>query len=282
MSNRNIVVLGADGLLASDLIELLQYDGTAVVRVYSKELCDVTKYKNVYYNLVGETTHVINCAALNDIELCEKSPELATAVNDKAVKNLTEVCLDNKIHLTHFSTAQVYNGNKLEPYLENDPTEPLSVYAKSKLAGDSHVLSMGDKGLVIRTNWLFGKFRPNLVNTVMSNLEKNIVTELEDDEIGNPTYTLDLANTVLSLALSNKSGTYNVTNSEQCSKYELGMKLAEYLEKKDLIKAKKSTNVLMPKFTVLSNNRLIQTLPETLRPWHSALYQYLLEVGKVQ
>jgi dTDP-4-dehydrorhamnose reductase len=273
----NVAVLGSDGLLASDLVEMLQYE-SSTVRGYTKDLYDVTKKKS-QYNLIGEVTHIFNCSAVKDCQDLEK----AAAVNDNAVKDLAELCLENEIHLTHFSTAEVFDGAKGVPYSENDVTSPLSTYGKTKLAGESHVLAMGDKGLVIRSNWLFGKYRDNLVNFIMREIEVNNEVILENDEIGNPTYSMDLSNAAIILALNNKSGLYNVTNSGSCSKYELGLKIAEYLNvDKNLIKAKKFDSLERPKYSLLSPDRLEKTVPDKLRSWEKALYQYLLEIGKVQ
>jgi len=277
----NIAVLGSDGLLASDLIELLQYEG-GTVRAYTKDLCDITK-GNLQYSLVGEVTHIFNCAAFTDVNAAESNPEAATEVNDKAVKTLADICLENKIHLTHFSTAQIFDGVKGIPYSENDVPSPLSVFAKSKIAGEGHVLAMGDKGLVIRSNWLFGKYRDNLVNFIMREIEDKREVTLEEDEIGTPTYTMDLASVAILFALSNKFGLFNITNTGSCSKYELGLKIAECLNAdKKLIKAKKSENALVPKYSILAPDRLSKTIPEKMRSWDKALYQYLLEIGKVQ
>ena len=274
---KNVIILGADGLLASDIIEMIQYDGGASIRSYSKQLCDITTHKNVYFNLIGETTHVINCAAITDINYCEQNAEKAYEVNETAVKNLVEICLENHIHLTHFSTAEVFDGTKPEPYLENDQVSPLSIYAKSKAAGEGHVLAMGDKGLVIRTNCLFGKYRDNFVQSTIKKLMNKEIVETTD-EISNATYTLDLANVALTLALSNKSGLYHVTNSDICTKTSIALKLAELMNlDKTLIKEKHIgfRNIALSPF------RINQTIPEKLRSWEDALYQYLLEIGKV-
>lgn len=275
---KNVVVFGAEGLLGSDLAEMLQYNGVAF-RIFGKNLCDVTNHKQVYLNLVGETTHLFNCAAFTNIQDAETNPK-AKEINDTAVAYMKDVCLENKIQFINFSCSHVFDGTATE-YSETDQTSPLSNYGTTKLAGEMHVLSMGDKGLVIRTNWLFGKYRKCFVNDVIASLEKKIEIELEDDEIGSPTYTCDLANAAIILGLSNKSGIYNVTNSGFCSKYELGLKIAEYMDlDSKLIKAKKSSNQLFPKNTILSSKRISTTLPEDLRFWDKALYQYLIEIGK--
>ena len=116
----NFVVFGANGMLAQDLLEMFDYNENFYARGYSHEQCDISD-KDDLWNCLGGTngsiTHVINCAGYTNVDGCESNGELAYKVNDEAVKNLAEICLDNRIHLTHISTDYVFEGLSNKPYI---------------------------------------------------------------------------------------------------------------------------------------------------------------------
>jgi dTDP-4-dehydrorhamnose reductase len=287
----NIIVIGCNGKLGQDLIELFNCEDKEkfFVRGVDLEDCDITKKADVY-NLLdgtsGSITNVINCAAMTDVDKCESFPELADNINNKAIQLLSEVCIKNEIHLTHISTDYVFEGLKTTPYLEQDEAVPLSVYGKSKLAGEGWVRGMGDKGLVIRTAWLYGKHGKNFIDVILNKLELGLEVPVLVDQIGNPTYSMDLANVIIQLASSFKSGLFHATNSGFCSWFEFASKAAEYMDfDKSLIKPMQIKDLVRkaerPKYSVLSLNRLDRTLPEPVRKWQDALYQYLIETKRL-
>lgn len=280
----NIVIFGANGMLAQDLIELLNYEENCKFRAYTKIECNVTDYTDVYSSIGGASniTNVINCTGYSDINECEKNEEIAFKINDDSVRILSEICKDSQIHFTNISSSYVFEGVKFESYLEQDETVPLTVFGKSKLAGEAHVRGLGDKGLVIRTNFVYGKHKKNLVDKILSKLELGVDVEVFDDQISTPTYAMDLANTIIQLATNFKSGIYHVTNSDQCTLFDFAKKAAEFMDyNQDRIKRKKTDNLLIPKYSVLSMNRLNRTLSEPIRSWENALYQYLIETKRL-
>lgn len=286
-----MIIFGAEGMLAKDLLELFNYESENVhVRGYSKEECNILDHSDLL-NTIGGTkgsiSHCINLAAYTDIEKAESQEKQAFELNDYAVKNLCTLCIANEIHLTHLSTAYVFEGLKNKPYLEQDEAVPLTVYGKSKLAGEGHVRAMGDKGLVIRTNWLYGKFgKKNLIDSVLNKLELGVDIKIPDDQIGTPTYTMDLSNVIIQLALSFKSGLFHATNSGECSLYDFAAQACKFVDG-NLARLKKSKTSDLnlkadrPKYSVLSMNRLERTLSEPTRSWQKGLYQYLLETKRV-
>jgi dTDP-4-dehydrorhamnose reductase len=285
----NVVVLGSEGMLGSDLIELFRYEEDIHVRGYSRRECDITSSQDIFDTLggtEGSITHVINCAAYTDVDGCESNPELAHKTNTEAIKNLSEICLKEKIHFTHISTDYVFEGLKKEPYLEQDEAIPLSIYGKTKLAGEGFVRAMGGKGLVIRTAWLYGKHGKNFIDTVLNKLDLAVPVKVIDDLIGCPTYTMDLANTIIQLTLSYKSGIFHVVNTGFCSWYQFACKAAEFMKyNKNLIIPIKSAELNRkaerPRYSALSTIRLERTLPEPLRKWEDALNQYLIETKRL-
>jgi len=285
----NLIILGSNGMLASDLIELLGYEENIYFRGYTKNECDITKEEDIY-NVLGETkgsiTNVINCASYTNVDECEENEKLAYKINAEALELLSKMCLENEIHLTHISSDYVFEGLKKEPYLEQDETIPLSIYGKSKLAGEGFVRNMGDKGLIIRTSSLYGKHRKNFIDKALNKLELGVSIDLIEDQILTPSYAMDIANVIIQLAMSFKSGIYHVTNSGFCTWYEFIKKGAELCEF-NIEHAKKvkmddlERKAIRPKYSVLSKKRLNSTLSEPLRNWEDALYQYLLETRRI-
>jgi dTDP-4-dehydrorhamnose reductase len=289
MRNINIIVLGCKGMLGSDLIELFNYEEGIHVRGYSHNECDVSNLKdieNVLSGTCGSISHVINCSAYTNVDGCEEYPDLAYKVNTDGPRFLADICLKEQIHLTHISTDYVFEGLKNKPYLEQDETIPLSVYGKSKLAGEGFIKAMGNKGLVIRTAWLYGKHGNNYIDRILNKLELAVQVKVITDSQGCPTYTMDLANCIIQLALGMKSGVFHVVNSGSCTWYDFAIKAAEFVKyNKDLIIPIKSKELYRkaerPHYSVLSTLRLEKTLSEPLRKWEDALYQYLIETKRL-
>lgn len=289
MRDINVVVLGSEGMLGKDLMELFSYEKDIYVRGYSHNDCDITNkddLENVLGGTGGSITHCINCCGYTDVDGCESNEEKAFKINNEGTRLLSEICLKEKIHLTHISTDYVFEGFKKSPYLEQDETCPLSVYGKSKLAGEGHVRNMGNKGLVIRTAWLYGKHKKNFVNVILNKLELGAPVKVITDMIGSPTYTMDLANMIIQLALAYKSGVFHVVNRGECSWYDFATKAAELMkyDLRLLIPIKSSElnrKAERPKYSVLATKRLEQTFSEPIRKWEDALYQYLIETKKL-
>lgn len=285
----NVVVFGSQGMLGSDLIELFSFEKNAHIRGYTHQECDISNREDVE-NTIGGTngsiTHCINCSGYTDVDGCEENSEKAFKVNANGPKYLAEFCLKEKIHLTHISTDYVFEGLKREPYIEQDETIPISIYGKSKLEGESYVRALGNKGLVLRSAWLYGKHGKNFIDTILNKLELGVQVKVIDDLVGCPTYTMDLANAIIQLALNFKSGIFHVVNKGYCTWFEFTKKAAEIMKynNKNIIPIKSSElnrKADRPKYSVLSTIRLERTLSEPLRKWEDALYQYLIETKRL-
>lgn len=285
---RKVAVFGAGGILGREIVDFLDCEPNIEYRSFTREQCDITEYKEVFDAIGGEKdfTHVINCAAYTDVDGCEENKEKADAVNNKAIEYLSKLCLDGEIHLTHISTDYVFDGTKKEPYIEPDSVNPLSVYGSSKLAGEGHIRMMGDKGLIIRTSWLYGNGSKNFINSALVKLQKGLEIKAIEDQVGSPTYVVDLANVIIQLSLSRKYGLFHVSNSGSCTWYEFIKKAAELCEfKKSKIKPIKmgelKRKAMRPRNSILANIRLDQTLADPLRNWDSALEQYLYDLNLI-
>jgi dTDP-4-dehydrorhamnose reductase len=208
-----ILVVGANGMLGRDLIALLGDRGQGV----DIDEIDITSPESVL-NVVGllKPEVVVNCAAYTDVDGCESNIETAMAVNGEGVAYLAMGCRDLGALLVQVSTDYVFDGGKGTPYVEDDAPCPLSVYGESKLAGEMNA-AFCPEHLIVRTQWLYGLHGKNFVETMLRlGAEKDELTVV-DDQIGSPTWTVDLAQAIIALIDSGCRGTYHAANSEYCS-----------------------------------------------------------------
>jgi dTDP-4-dehydrorhamnose reductase len=208
-----ILVVGANGMLGRDLLAFLGDRGQGV----DIADIDITSPESVF-KVIGllKPEVVVNCAAYTDVDGCEGNIETAMAVNGEGVGYLAMACRDIGALLVQVSTDYIFDGCKGTPYVEDDAPCPLSVYGESKLAGEMNA-AFCPEHLIVRTQWLYGLHGKNFVETMLRlGSEKNELTVV-DDQIGSPTWTVDLARAVIALIDCGCRGVYHAANSEYCS-----------------------------------------------------------------
>ena len=137
---------------------------------------------------------IINCAAVTDLNICEKNNDYANLVNNLSVKKFSTTMFKKKIKLIHISTDYVFSGKKGESYFEDDLVEPLNYYGLSKLNGELSMIKENPKNsIIIRTSWLYSNYGINFVKSVINKIKKNKTIKVIDNEYGSPTYAHDLA-----------------------------------------------------------------------------------------
>lgn len=145
---------------------------------------------------------IINCAAYTAVDKAESEPAIADAINHLAVKQLAQIAKQREIVLIHVSTDYVFNGQSFKPYVENDPTDPQSIYGLTKLKGELAFLAENPKGLIIRTCWVYSEFGNNFVKTMLKLGKERKALNVIFDQIGSPTYAGDLAKAILDILQS--------------------------------------------------------------------------------
>jgi dTDP-4-dehydrorhamnose reductase len=155
---------------------------------------------------------IINCAAYNAVDRAEEEEDLATLVNAGAVRVMAVHAAAAGIPFVTFSTDYVFAGDAKEPYLESSPTNPVSAYGRSKLAGEEAALGVYPRSLVIRTSWLVSGTHPNFVATMLR-LARERVVRVVNDQRGCPTMVNDLAPAALRALDAGASGVLHLTNS---------------------------------------------------------------------
>ncbi len=222
-------VTGAAGMLGQDLVGAARARGHEVVAVDRDEL-DITDAAAVMDALgtPGSNDVVINCAAWTQVDSAEEKEPLAFTLNAVGPQNLAAACAASGARFVQISTDYVFPGNGTSPYGEDDLLAPLGAYGRTKAAGEWAVRSQGVDYLIVRTAWLYGE-HGNPFPKVMARLlrEKGHV-DVVTDQVGQPTWTKDLADLILRLVEGHApSGIYHGTSSGQCSWWDFTRAIAE-------------------------------------------------------
>jgi dTDP-4-dehydrorhamnose reductase len=239
---------------------------------------------------------LINAAAFTGVDLCEKEREQAFLINAEAPRLLAEICREKKAKLIHFSTDYVFDGEKSEPYTEEDPAEPISVYGRSKREGEENVLAMQDR-LVIRVSWVFGPERPSFVDGIIKRAGESENVAAIADKFSAPTYTRDIAEMLLPVLSQPDSvgagigdhgynGLLHFANAGECSWqqyaqhaldccHELGLPLQARTVAPLKLRDMKSFVARRPVHTVLATEKYAALSGTTPRSWRDAVADYV-------
>lgn len=206
-----ILVTGSKGMLAQDLIPVLK-ESHEVFSPPEEEL-DITK-RDVLYNALNTTLpdFVVNCAAYTNVDKAEEEREKAFLVNGIGVQNLALVCADAGTPLCHISTDYVFDGENNKPYTPFDNTHPINTYGESKLAGEKYIQWILKKFSIIRTSWLYGIRGSNFVLTILRLAKEQSTIRVVNDQIGSPTSTVTLSNSIRKVIESGAWGIYHITD----------------------------------------------------------------------
>lgn len=195
-----MIVTGAQGQVGWELTRRATALGHEVLAWDVAEL-DITDADAVDQALDASGAElVINAAAYTAVDKAEQESELAFAVNRDGPAHLAAACARLKIPLLHISTDYVYDGAKIDPYVETDPTTPLGVYGASKLAGDEAVRKLLPRHLILRVSWVFGVHGHNFVKTILRLAREREELRIVADQRGGPTFAGDIADVLLELA----------------------------------------------------------------------------------
>ena len=229
---------------------------------------------------------IINTAAFHRVDLCEDEPENAFAVNEGGVRNLAEAAREHGALFVHFSTDYVFAGDRRVPYVESDEAWPISVYGKSRLAGERAVAAAaaGGKCLILRTCGLYGVAGRqtklgNFPETMLKAAAQGRALRVVDDQICTPTSARELAVKSLALMKSGATGLFHMTNTGQCSWHEFAAEIFRRAGiKADLspcTAVEYAAKAPRPAYSVLDNRALRRAGIPEFRPWQEALAEYM-------
>lgn len=222
----DVVVVGAEGQLGREVVRGWTADRVTGLARADLDITD----RGAVHAAIGELRPdvVVNCAAWTDVDGCESDPARAHSVNADGPRWLAEGCEATGATLVHVSTDYVFGGDAPTDaegaprgWHEDDPIAPPSVYGRSKAAGEQAVRESCERHHIARTAWVCGAHGRNFVTTMLGLAERGTTVRVVDDQVGNPTFTADLAPALRELATSGTSGTWHRTNSERASWFDL-------------------------------------------------------------
>lgn len=278
----NILVTGANGQIGMELRALSgQTSGHSWLFTDREEL-DLSQPEQIA--LFFDRHHIdvcVNCAAYTAVDRAESEPEPAARINAQAAGEIAEACRRQDALLIHFSSDYVYHNGLNRPLKEDDPADPQSVYAQTKLAGDLAALSANPKTIVLRTSWVYSAFGHNFVKTMLRLGREREEVRVVCDQIGAPTYARDLASVVLYLldAENTPAGIYNYSNEGVCSWYDFARAIFEIAgipcQVTPITTAEFPTPARRPPFSVLDKSKFKTTFHQPIPYWRDSLRECL-------
>lgn len=212
-----ILVTGITGQLGYDVAKELEQRGEDFIGTTRKDfdLSDPESAKN--FIIEKKPSAVIHCAAYTAVDKAEEEAELALTVNGLATRKIAEACREIGAKMLYVSTDYVFGGDGNTPYEISDEKAPQNIYGKSKLLGEDSVIALLKEYFIVRISWVFGSNGKNFVKTMLNFDKRRKKISVVDDQIGSPTYTVDLAPLLVDMIQSDKYGIYHATNEGFCS-----------------------------------------------------------------
>ncbi|SEP03240.1 dTDP-4-dehydrorhamnose reductase [Paenibacillus sp. OV219] len=275
-----LFVTGAGGQLGMELIRLelpphIQIFGAG------RDQLDITNAEQCRQVLAAYAPDaVIHCAAYTAVDKAESESDAAFLVNQEGTRNIALAAVACGAKLCYISTDYVFDGKASEPYEEHDPVHPQTVYGKSKLAGEQAVQEILDRFFIVRTSWVFGRYGNNFVRTIVKLAGERSELQVVSDQIGSPTYTLDLARFLVELVQSEHYGIYHASNQGICSWYDFAQEILNEsgMHAVKLVPCATSAfprPAARPAYSVMSHAMIKRNGLTDLRPWQEALHNYL-------
>ena len=270
-----VLVTGAAGMLGQEVVRAGEAVGREVIGLGRGEL-DVTDVEAVRQRVDSERPGaVVNCAAYTNVDGAEED-ELAFGLNGRAPGVLAAAAAEVGASILHLSSDYVFDGRKGEPYVESDATAPLSAYGESKLVGEAPAIEANPRHFVVRSAWLFGLGGPNFVDTMLRLGRERDEVRVVDDQVGSPTFCVDLAEALMTLVGTDDHGVHHVVGGGACSWAALAAETFAFAGVDCRVVPVASSEMdrpaPRPAFSALASER---SATPRLRPWQEGLQAYL-------
>ncbi|WP_420602925.1 dTDP-4-dehydrorhamnose reductase [Flagellimonas sp.] len=285
-----ILVTGASGQLGKTFKSIAvqgQAKDLEFVFKSSAEL-DITDFDAVHEELVSsDYAYCINCAAFTNVDKAEAENDLAYRVNVSGARNLAMNCNESSTVLIHISTDFVFDGFLNTPYLEEDIARPIGFYGDTKYKGERAIINNLEEHFIIRTSWLYSEYGHNFMKTMLKLGAEREELSVVYDQVGTPTYALDLANVILHIikAHSIDYGVYNYSNEGVGSWYDLAKEIFEQnkidINLKPIRSEEYPTPAERPKFSVLDKSKIKNTFGIQIPHWRESLAVALKAYSKI-
>ncbi|WP_156150818.1 dTDP-4-dehydrorhamnose reductase [Hyphomicrobium sp. 99] len=280
-------IIGKSGQVSSSLLEALRAEDNRVFACGRPEI-DLLDPESVRRAILAARPKVVvNAAAYTAVDRAEDEPEIAYAVNAAGAEAAAKAAAEIDAAIIHFSTDYVFDGSKRTPYVETDPVSPIGVYGRSKQEGEVRVAAANPKHIILRTAWIFSPFGGNFAKTMLRLSKERREIKVVDDQCGNPTHALDLAELVrkvLPLASAQSPdprifGTFHTVNHGETTWFGFAKAILEGAAQRGgsevavlpIGTKDYPTKAERPAYSVLSTDKLRDVTGFQLRPWREAL-----------
>ena len=288
-----LLITGANGQLGRAVTALLNEAGSEVILTeapaaagkFSMRALDITDIDEVM-GAVRDTgaDAIVNCAAYTAVDKQEEDEDLSFKINAIGPRNLAIAAEETGAKLIHISTDYVFDGNGVRPYIETDPTGPVSVYGRTKLAGEQFVESFCRRYFILRTAWLYGD-GANFVKTMLRLAESRDSVSVVSDQLGSPTSALELAKACVHLSDTDNYGIFHATCEGSCSWADFAERIFKLSGKNVSVErltseqyaAANPSSARRPAYSVLDNRMFRLTDGYTFADWEEAIQVYLCD-----
>jgi len=283
-----ILVTGSNGQLGNELRELSGLYPQYNFLYTDVEELDITDHSAVeHYFEANQPEAIINCAAYTAVDKAENDEHNAYLINATAPGILARVAAKHKTLLVHVSTDYVFDGKSYAPLAETAETNPISVYARSKFAGEQEILKQGTKAIIIRTSWLYSAFGNNFVKTILKYGTERGKLSIVYDQTGTPTYAPDLAKAILDIIPQTADlqgvNLYHYSNEGVSSWYDFARAIVEItgiqcqlspIETKDY-----PLPAVRPYYSVLNKHKIKNAFALEIPYWRDSLKLCIKRMG---
>ncbi|SDT46349.1 dTDP-4-dehydrorhamnose reductase [Mucilaginibacter mallensis] len=274
----NIVVFGASGQLGHCLKKVAEEKGVADIHFLPEDeanILNVEAIKTVFEK--HKPTYAINCAAYTAVDKAEDDVDLARSINKTGAENLAVACKEAGSVLVHVSTDFVFKGDNPNPRVEDDIAEPISIYGLTKLEGEQDIIRILDEHFILRTSWLYSEFGNNFVKTMLKLGAERDLLKIIADQVGTPTYGIDLAACILDIITSGKTnyGLYHYSNEGVTSWYDFAKGIfdlsATEVRVLPIRTSEYPTRATRPTYSVMDKSKIKLTFDIEIPYWRDSL-----------
>ena len=274
----NILVLGGTGQLGQCLNKVASQRNITSITFADEvvgNILDIDVLEKLFTQ--EKPTHVINCAAYTAVDKAEDEVELSRKINRDGAENIAKLCVKHNSILLHISTDFIFEGNVPTLLNEDSPAEPISVYGLTKLEGEKAITDVLDRHYILRTAWLYSEFANNFMKTMIKLGTDRDSLGIIADQVGTPTYGVDLAGALLDIIASGKEayGIYHYSNEGAVSWYDFAQAIFELgnitVAVKPLKTSEYPTKATRPAFSVMDKSKIKNTFGITVPYWRDSL-----------
>jgi dTDP-4-dehydrorhamnose reductase len=286
-----ILVTGASGMLANDIIPVLERQGYQLIktdlrpRLPDIQPMDLTHQQQVSDRVSDQSLdYVFHLGAETDVDLCERDPDHAFRVNTLGTENVALACQKFDVKLVYISTAGVFYGDKPSAYTEFDQPRPANFYGESKWQGEIVVKNLLSQYFIVRAGWMIGgweldkKFVFKIIQQLLAGKKELRVV---NDKFGSPTFTKDFAKNLLKIVSSERFGLYHLANQGTCSRYDIALKIVEFMDLQDEVRVIPINSAQFPlsapraRSEMMQNYRLDLLGINDMPHWEESLKDYI-------